>query len=315
MAAEMSGAARPRVLPQLVHQAQAQAAAEAAPRPGDDQVIGQIIGRLRQLGPEQVEAIAAHQRQHGLRFGEAAVALGLASAADVTWALARQFQYPYQLEGQAGCDAELVVAREPFGEVAEVFRDLRSRLLDGPVGHGVAGAAVHRALAVVSPQRGDGKTFFAANLAVAFSQLGGRTLLIDADMRTPRLHRLFQLQDRLGLSSILAGRASSDVIQPVAAMPNLHVLAVGPPPPNPMELLHRSSLPLLMHDLLAQFDHVLVDTPAAALGADGRVISAVCGTALLIGRQGHSRMAALQAMVDGLRRGSVDLAGVLMNAH
>ena len=90
--------------------------------------------------------------------------------------------------------ADLVAATDPFGEEAEAFRELRSQLLMGVLADGTA----RRALAVLSPDVGDGKTFFAANMAISFSQLGGRTLLVDADMRTPRQHLLFGVDSRPG---------------------------------------------------------------------------------------------------------------------
>ena len=156
--------------------------------------IGQIISEANNLSPEQIEQILVYQRESGVRFGEAAVALGLANTDDVLWALAQQFHYPYASDGKNSLNPELVVGATPFSEQAEAFRTIRSHLImsvysqEGP----------RPAIAVVSPDSGDGKTFFAANLAVAFSQLPGRTLLIDADMRTPRIHELFNLPSSSG---------------------------------------------------------------------------------------------------------------------
>jgi receptor protein-tyrosine kinase len=285
--------------------------AAAPPSPGAARVIGDIIQQLCKLSDAQVRAIVEHQRARGVRFGEAAVELELVTPSDVTWALAQQFHYPYQKDGSADCEPELVVARDPFGDVAEAMRDLRSRLLMGVL----APAQPRAALAVVSTGVGDGKSFVAANLAVAFSQLGARTLLIDGDMRTPRQHQLFRLTAPLGLSSVLVGRAGAQVVQQVQELPHLHVLTVGTPPPNPVELLHRSSLPALMHDLLARFDHVVVDTPAASQGADGRVLAAACGAALVVARRHRTRTRDLESLLAALSRSPVRMAGVLSNEY
>jgi protein-tyrosine kinase len=277
-----------------------------------DRSIGHFISELRGLDAAQIEQILAYQRKHRLRFGEAAIALKLASSNDVLWALSQQFHYPYATESDvAGLDGELIAAIDPFSDQSEIFRDIRSQLMAGVMGTDEP----QRTLAVLSPGVGDGKTFFAANLAVTFSQLGGRTLLIDADMRTPRLHRLFGVADRAGLSGLLAGRSDAEVIHQIAALPNLYVLPVGTVPPNPLELLQRPGFGLLMHEMCAKFDHVVVDTPAAAHGADARVLAAKCGAALVMGRRGKSRMEALQTLISQVRKTPTQFAGVLINDH
>jgi protein-tyrosine kinase len=172
-----------------------------------------------------------------------------------------------------------------------------------------------RALAVVSPESGDGKTFFAANLAVVLSQLGGRTLLIDADMRGPRQHEVFELESNSGLSGILSGRAETNVIKPIQDLPSLFVLPVGITPPNPLELVERPAFGLLIRELLNKFDHVVVDTPAAAYGSDANVIAARCGAALVVARQGKSRVSRLQDLVAALSGSPAKLAGVIMNEY
>ncbi|MFM9916807.1 MAG: polysaccharide biosynthesis tyrosine autokinase [Rhizobacter sp.] len=278
-----------------------------------DRSIGQFIREVRNLDDEQIEQILIYQRNHNLRFGEAAIALKLASSNDVLWALSRQFHYPYATEGDVvGFDDELIAAIDPFSDQAEIFRDIRSQLLAGVM----SGDKPHqRSLAVLSPSVGDGKTFFAANLAVTFSQLEGRTLLVDADMRTPRLHRLFGVSDRAGLSGILAGHTEAEVIQQIHALPNLYLLPVGTVPPNPLELLQRPAFGLLMHELCAKFDHVIVDTPAASHGADARVLAARCGAALVMGRRGKTQMDALQSLISQVHKNQVKFAGVMINDH
>ncbi len=275
----------------------------------DVSTLGDILQRTKGLSAEQVEMAVQYQRQHGVRFGEAAVALGLARPEDVIWALAQQFHYPYSPVGQAKLNEELVVANDPFCEDVEAFRDLRSQLIMGVLGD----PDQRRALAITSSDSGDGKTFVAANLAVAFGQLPGRTLLVDGNLRQPRLHKLFGIEASTGLSSVLAGRADAQVILPVAHLPNLYLMPAGVVAPNPAELLQRASLSLLMRELLTKFDHVLVDTPSHAVGADARVISVHCGASLVIGRKDRSRIPRMQALVKLLNKSNVKMAGVLMN--
>lgn len=282
----------------------------AGDAPVVDRSIGDIIAELRNLTAEQVEKVLQHQRENGVRFGEAAVALGLATKDDVLYALAQQFHYPYAPEEQQrSISRELVALAEPFGARAESFRALRSQLMMRVFVEG----AQHPALAVISPESGDGKTYCAANLAVTLAQLGGRTLLVDADMRGPRVHELFNLKNSTGLSGILSGRADKQVIQQVPGVPSLFVLPVGTTPPNPLELVERPAFGLLMRELVSKFDHVIVDTPAAVYGADSAVIAARCGAALIIARKDASRAESLRELVASLAGAPVKMAGVVFN--
>jgi len=278
-----------------------------------DRSIGDLIRESCELSDAQIEQILVYQREHRIRFGEAAVALRLAGKDDVLRALSRQFHYAYTPDlGDRSVNGELVAAASPFSNEAEAFRELRSQLMMGVMGRDDAAA---RALAVVSPDVGDGKTYVAANMAVAFSQLGGRTLLMDADMRTPRQHKVFDIGRTEGLSSILSGRCQADVVHRVRDLPSLYVLPVGPIPPNPLELVQRPAFGLLLNELLNKFDHVLIDTPAAVHGADARVIAAKSGAALVIGRKGRSRMASMQGLLKSLGKGPGTIAGVVMNEY
>lgn len=271
--------------------------------------IGDILRITANLSADQVAQVLAYQQKHKLRFGEAAVKLGVVKSDDVMWALAQQFDYSYSPEANAHLNDELVVAKHPFSDAAEMFRSIRSQLMMNVL----AADDKRRALCVVSPTVGDGKTYFAANLAIAFSQLGGRTLLVDADMRTPRLHTLFGMDNTSGLSTILSGRSQPSIRRPIKELRGLYLLPVGAVPPNPLELAARAALPLLINELLHKFDHVIVDTPAAQHGADARVLAARCGAAVAIGHQNKSRIDTLQTLVTQLTNGSTRFAGVVMN--
>ena len=271
--------------------------------------IGEIISQTRHLSAEQVERVLAHQRDKGIRFGEAAVALGFVSSDDVLFALAQQFHYPYAAQDRRDANPELVALNQPFGVLAESFRAIRSQVMMRLFNEGQE----RRALAVVSPNNGDGKTFLAANLAITLAQLGGRTLLVDADLRGPRQHQVFGLGNAAGLSGILSGRAESNVIQPVPGMPSLFVLTVGTTPPNPVELVERAVFGLLIRELLAKFDHVVVDTPAAIHGSDFAVIAARCGAALALARLDRSKLSRLEEMVSNLSVTPAVLVGVIVN--
>lgn len=276
-----------------------------------DRSIGDILAELRHLSADQVAKVLKHQQELGLRFGEAAVALGLVSNEDILYALAQQFNYPYVAESARKLGADLVALNEPFSARAESFRALRTQLMMRVFAEGRSRSA----LAVISPDSADGKTYTACNLAVALAQLGGRTLLVDADMRTPKVHEVFQLGNASGLSSVLSGRADKQVIKQISGVPSLFVLPVGTKPPNPLELLERPAFGILMSELTSKFDHVVVDTPAASAGADAAVAAARCGSALVVARKDESRTMALRELVASFQGASVKVAGVVFNEY
>ena len=287
---------------------QADPADEATPG-AKERPIGEIIRSANQLSNEQIDRVLQHQKERGIRFGEAAVELGVASGNDVLWALSQQFHYPYPANSKSLLSSELVTARDPFSFRSEAFRAIRSQLMMQLFTE-ETGA---RSLAVVSPDTGDGKTYFSANLAIAFSQLGGRTLLIDADLRNPRPHEVFCVDNTTGLSGVLSGRTLINVIRPVEELPSLYLLPVGAVPPNPLELVERPAFGLLMRELASKFDYVVVDTPAYAHGSDAPVIAARCDGVLTMVRSGRSSATSLQDLTTALRSVPVRLCGVVMN--
>jgi protein-tyrosine kinase len=268
--------------------------------------LGAYLRDAGKLTDEDIARVVACQEARALRFGEAAVALQLVADADVRAALSAQFDYPFDVEGIA---AEVVVAADPFGTQAEAFRELRSRLLlevlpeSGPF-----------SLAVLSAHPGEGRTYLAANLAVAFSQLGSRTLLIDADLRAARLDRLFDVHTGTGLSHVLAGFADqADALYRVAPLGNLWFMPAGALPPNPVELLQRPGFEELIAAMKEKFDRVVIDTSAASRGPDCRVVAARCTACIVVARRNEARMQAVQRLVEALDRGPARIAGIVMN--
>jgi chain length determinant protein tyrosine kinase EpsG len=276
-----------------------------------DRSIGEIIRQAKNLNDEQVQRIVEFQRANNIRFGESAVTLGLASDQDVVFALSQQFHYPYTPENRRGLNNELVVSAQPFSKQAESFRAIRSQLMMRVFNP----TEPKRALAVVSPDSGDGKTYFTANLGVALAQMGGRTLVMDADLRRPRLHQLFGIPNSAGLSGILSGRQEDNVIFQAPDISSLFIMPVGVTPPNPLELLERPAFRLLIGELLRKFDHVLVDTPAAAHGSDATVIASRCGAALTLARKGKTRLNALNDLSEILNSNTSKMVGVILNEY
>jgi protein-tyrosine kinase len=249
-------------------------------RPGD-RTIGAILVESGRLSGKDVERILQYQRDTELRFGEAGVQLGLLTEADVLYALSLQFDYPFLQPGTSRpVSTELVAAYKPFGPEGERLRALRSQLQLRWFDE----SGARTALAIVSAERGDGRSHLAANLAITFAQLGERTLLIDADLRHSRQHKLFKIENQVGLSSLLAGRMQDQVVTFVPGIPGLAVLPAGPTPPNPTELLSRPVLDRVLEQSMSTFDVVLVDTPALSTGADAALLARLSGASLTLAR-------------------------------
>ncbi len=290
-------------------EAEALFATEAAP----PQLIGRNMGAILvdsgKLKLEDVERILRVQKEQGLRFGDAALKLKLVSAEDIQHALSKQFAYAYLRPGEGGFANDLVAAYKPFSPQVEALRALRSQLMLRWFND------EHKVLSIVSPGAQEGRSYLAANLAVIFSQLGERTLLIDADLRNPRQHIIFNLSRSTGLTSILAGRAGQDAIARIPYFADLSVLAAGPIPPNPLELLGRPEFSGLLDDLSRRYDVILIDTPAGSLFTDAMTIVARAGGALMVTRKDHTRLGAAKALASQLAASDAAVIGSVLNKY
>lgn len=277
--------------------------------PGRERAIGAILVDAGRLSAEDAERILRQQKERGLRFGDAAIALRILKTEDIQFALSRQFDYPYLIPGESSVSREVIAAYEPFGSHVEGLRALRSQLML----RWFTGAPRRKALAIASAQRGEGRSYLAANLAVVFSQLGERTLLIDADLRNPRQHEIFGVNQKAGLSGLLCGRGDGDAVERIPAFVDLSVLTAGAMPPNPLELLGRSAFASLLDSLADAYDVIIVDTPAAASGADVQTISARAGAALLLARNNRTALADIQDLSAALTDASATVVGSVLN--
>lgn len=275
---------------------------------GSGQPMGELLVDAGRLSPTDAERILALQRESSMRFGEAGRALGLLTEDDVRFALSAQFQYSY-LTPESSLSRELIAAYQPSSLMVEELRMLRSQLMlrwftNGPERKG---------LAIVSAGAREGRSYLAANLAIVFSQLGERTLLIDADLRSPHQHQLFNLGKKAGLSDMLVGRAGAEAVASIASLPHLSVLPAGAIPPNPQELLGRQSFSRLLQSLGESFDVVILDTPPATACADAHTVAARAGAALIVARQGSSSMSEMAQFTHSLREFGVTLVGSVLN--
>lgn len=270
--------------------------------------IGAILIALGKLKPEAIPRIMAVQDREGCRFGDAAKRLHLISEQDLRYALNKQYDLPTLLPSSM-VSRELVVVHNPDHSCTEELRALRTQLLV----RWYRPAKGRRVLAVLSPGEKEGRSYVVANLAVLFSQLGERTLLIDADFRKPRQHEIFDLEDRVGLSSVLAGRADHTAAMAVPGFPNLMVLTAGAPPPNPLEQLSRPTFSALLNRYSSAFDVILIDTAPALHFTDAQAVGYQAGNALIITRRSHTRLTDTGRLIKSLGESGVGVVGSVIN--
>lgn len=290
--------------------AEADAAAVPETQPGQSAAnpLGYILVEQGRLGEDQVSAVLEHARKTGQRFGDAAIDLRFIVSDDLEHALAAQFEYPFLIAGQGSYSDELAAAYRPFSSKGQALRNLRTRLLQHWDAHS------RRALAVVSCNDDEGRSYIASNLAVVFSQLGERTLVVDADLATARQHRIFDVPNDVGLSAVLVGRmAASDAVIRLPWFRDLSILPAGAPPPNVAELLGREELGQLVAELKNSFDIVLFDTSAAGADAGSELVAAACGSAIMVLRQNRSLLDESESLASSLRKAGVDLIGSVVS--
>jgi protein-tyrosine kinase len=273
-----------------------------------DRSIGAILVNSGRLAIEDVERIINFQKERELRFGDAGMQLGLLSEADIFYALSMQFDYPYLSGPGHPVSDEVVVAYRPFSAEGERLRSLRSQLQLRWFKEGASRVA----LAIVGTRPGEGRSLLAANLAVTFAQAKERTLLIDGDMRRPRQNVLFKVENQTGLSNLLTGRMQEQVIKLVPGIPGLAILPSGPIPPNPEELLGRSSFDRILEQSMSAFDVVIIDTPPMTSGADVTLLARFAGAALIVARNHLTRTSEFQELVDQMQDAGVKVVGSVL---
>lgn len=280
--------------------------ASATPARNAGSSIGGLLLESGKITPEGAERVLRMQKELGIRFGEAAQRLGLITEADIQQVLARQFDYPYLQPGEGKYSSQLVAAYQPFSPQVETLRAVRSQLMLRWFARG------QKSLVVMSARPGDGASLFTANLAVVFSQLGEQTLLVDANLRKPRQHEIFNLTQRQGLSDMLAGRADLDTITRIESFVDLSVLGAGTLPPNPQELLSRDSFASMNTQMESRYDVVLYDVPAGQVGSDAVAVAARAGGVLIVARKDSTPINAIGALNDQLVQNGVNVVGSVL---
>lgn len=203
---------------------------------------------------------------------------------------------------------ELLPHSKPRLAIAEAYRQLRTAML-------LSSAEELRVISVTSAESGEGKTTTAVNLAVVMAQLGRRVLMLDGDLRKPRLHEIFQLSNRFGVVNLLTGAGKSDEVFQRTTVPNLFVIPSGPIPPNPAELLASDRMADFVQHVRSHFDFVLIDSPPALAVTDATLIGTLTDGVLFCVAAGKVPREEARACRDRLVRAEVKILGAVLNRY
>jgi protein-tyrosine kinase len=260
------------------------------------------------LTQEQIEQVLVCQRQSGLKFGEAATLLRLLTSQQVSQLLREQFDIRSLAFGQSPISSEVLAAYQPESAGVKPLRSLRTVLTSQYISKDAKGYA----LAVVSTRRGDGRSVTVANLAVLFSQIGMRTIVVDADLRFPRQREIFGLPNKSGLSSALARHPVNTMIERVSGLGSLAVLPAGARPPAPDQLLGRPVFSTVLGDLKKQFDVVILDSPATDNNVDAILVAQQATHTLVLSRKGRTTTSELTQLLAQLQAVRATVIGTIL---
>lgn len=268
----------------------------ASPKPLVNLLAAIVVGLLAGIGL----AFVRDQLDDSMKTPEqVSSVLGLATLASIA-----------RMEGLSERDPiyRLTVAVFPRSSAAESFRMLRTNLEFASVDHPL------KLIAVTSAVPGEGKTLVAANLAVAFAQAGYETILVDADLRKSETHTLFGLTNTTGLTTLLrSADASLDDVLQATVEPRLRLLASGPHPPNPAELLGSKAMARIIAQLRTAAEIIIFDTPPLQAVTDAAVLGASLDGTVLVAHAGRTGRVAARSALDALKRVDTHVLGVTLN--
>jgi len=206
-------------------------------------------------------------------------------------------------------EIDLVSHADSLSPFAEAFKNVRTSLLLASPEH------PPRGVVVTSCDSEDGKSTVTTNLAIALAQMDRRVLLVDADLRRPRIHRSFGVTNDLGLSNLLSGNARAEEVLRDTDVPGLSIIASGPIPPNPSELLGAPSLRAFLVELEKEhgFDHVILDSPPVGAVTDAVLLSMSLDVMIVVVRAGKTTREFLARTSARLEQSHVRVAGAVLN--
>ena len=213
-------------------------------------------------------------------------------------------------EDEERANSELLIYADSNSALAEAYRQLRTSILLSTAGH------APKSLLITSSLPSEGKTTTATNTAISLAQTGAKVLIIDADMRRPRLHQVFGVENGEGLSTLLSSDfTDEDITAIVKQDPNtkLYMLTSGPIPPNPAELIGSEQMANLLKAMQKHFTHVVIDSPPIASFTDGVLIASMVDGVILVVHSGKSSRQIIRRSRQLLQDIGAKILGVVLN--
>jgi capsular exopolysaccharide synthesis family protein len=204
--------------------------------------------------------------------------------------------------------SELISLSDPKSSASEAYRGLRTGILFSTPGHSP------RSLLITSSGPEEGKTITAANLAITMAQAGQKILMLDCDMRKPRLHKAFGSDKGRGMSNILVGEGDWKTLRVPTGIPNLDIIPSGPIPPNPAELIGSERMKTLIDEILKEYDRVLIDSPPIVAVTDSVVLSRVVEGVVLVIQVGVTARDVIANSIRQLQDVQAHVLGAALNA-
>jgi capsular exopolysaccharide synthesis family protein len=212
-----------------------------------------------------------------------------------------------RLESGRSYPVELITFGHPKSMLSEAYRNIRTSILLS------FSEKPPKRIAISSPNPTEGKTTVVINTAIALSQTGAKVLIIDTDLRKPRIHKLFNEENGVGLSNFLSGHGKLESIIKKTEIPNLYYIPSGPIPPNPSELIGSNLFKNMMESLGEKFDHLILDTPPVLGFTDSVILSTTVDGIILVVLGGKTPRETLLLAKEFLHQVNAKILGVVIN--
>jgi len=204
-------------------------------------------------------------------------------------------------------EVELINHLFPKISIAEDYRNVRTSILFSRID------SDQKIIAFTSTQPQEGKSATISNIAISFAQMGEKVLAIDADLRKPRLHKIFQVRNTVGLSDVLTGRVDLDEAIQKTPVAHFFLLPSGPHPPNPAELLNSRKMKELLDVVRKGYEIVLIDLPPVLAVVDPMIVAALADMTIIVLKTGKTTRKPLLRTIEELRKAKARIAGVIFN--
>lgn len=294
-----------------------------------DEALHRALVMLYRLRGDQVDEIGDLVVRRSLRFADAAVLSGIVTQSEVDNALdwvrrrsqtqgrtiveealrrrpARRDVVVWEHE-KLKPSPQLILAHNQDHPRSELLRSLRTEIMMRSRARQASGI-----FALLSPNAGEGRSHLCAELAIAFAQLGGRTLLVDADLRRPRQHLLFGADNHVGLAQELE-RSKGLKLHGVEGVRHMALMTSGVLPPNPLELLSSFHFERMVAEWRRNYEYVIVDTPPTSECSDALAVATAVGHVVIVGRNTATSFSSLKDMTRRLQTTRAEIIGAVLS--